>query len=42
LGLDGNALNILTVHVTGNPTTRDQDVTKQIKLVDHFTKANDC
>ena len=38
---DRNALNILTGHVTGNPTTRDQDMTKQIKLIDHFAKVND-
>jgi hypothetical protein len=27
--------------VTGNPTTRDQVMTKQNKLIDHFTKVND-
>ncbi len=37
------ALNILTGHVTGNPKkkTRDQDMTKQIKLIDHFAKVNE-
>ncbi len=36
------ALNILTGHVTGNPKTRDQDMTKQTNiLIDHFAKVND-
>jgi hypothetical protein len=38
---DCPALNILTGRVTGNPTTRDQVMTKQNKLIDHFTKVND-
>jgi hypothetical protein len=36
------SLNILTGQVIANPEkTRDQDMTKQIKLVDHFAKVND-
>jgi hypothetical protein len=38
---DCAALNILTGRVTGNPTTRDPDMTKQNKLIDHFAKVND-
>ena len=39
-GLFGS-LNILTGYVTSNPITKDQDMTKQTKLIDHFAKVND-
>ena len=39
-GIPGS-LNIHTARVIGNPKTKDQDMTKQTKLVDHFAKVND-
>ncbi len=37
----GGSLNIRTGHATGNPLLKDQDMTKQTKVIDHFAKVND-